>query len=59
MGSNDQWEFQLFFDPGDSPFALQLPAVRAVQGDCERVYSGQPWEAVTQFTQQIPCRVSP
>ena len=37
-------------DPNDSPFALQLPAVRAVQGDCERVYRGQPWEAVTQLT---------
>ena len=35
-----------FSDPSDSPFALQLPAVRAVQGDCERVYSGQPWETV-------------
>ena len=33
-----------FSDPIDSPFALQLPAIRAVQGDCERVYSGQPWE---------------
>ena len=28
MGSHDQWEFQLFSDPSDSPFALQLPAVR-------------------------------
>ena len=38
-----------FSDPTDSPFALQLPAIKAVQGDCERVYSGQPWEAVTQL----------
>ena len=49
----------VFSDPTDSPFALQLPAIRAVQGDCERVYSGQPWEAVTQLTQQIPCWVFP
>ena len=35
-----------FLDASDSPFALQFPAVRAVKGDCERVYSGQPWEAV-------------
>ena len=39
-----------FLDPSDSPFALQLHAVRAVQGDCERVYNGQPWEALTQLT---------
>ena len=25
----------------------------------ERVYSGQPWETVTQLTQQIPCKVFP
>ena len=27
-------------DHSDSPFALQAPAIRAVQWDCERVYSG-------------------
>ena len=48
----DEWEFQLC--SSESTFALQLPAVRAVQGDCERVYSGQPWEA-----EQIAYRVLP
>ena len=50
MASRYQGEFQLFSDTSDSPFALQLSAVRAVQGDCASVYSGQPWEAVTQLT---------
>ena len=39
--------------PFCGPFALQLLAVRAVQGDCERVYSGQPWEGVTQGLPEV------
>ena len=42
-----------------TPVTVPLHCIRAVQWDCERVYSGQPREAVTQLTQQIPCRVFP
>ena len=43
MGSRDQWEFPPFQTPVTvplrSPNGRQMPAVRAVQGDCERVYT--------------------
>ena len=45
MGSCDLWEFVPFYRPLTAPLhspnGRQMPAIRAVQGDCERVYTLQ------------------
>ena len=42
VSSRDRWNIHSFSDatggPLHSPNGKQMPAVRAVQGDCERVY---------------------
>ena len=38
MSSCDQWEFTPFFRPQWQSLCTKMSAVRAVQGDCERVY---------------------